>query len=278
MIVGEQEARTLIKPRPKSSHKGDYGSVLLIGGFYPYGGAIIMAALACVKTGAGLVTVATQSCNIPSLHSQLPEVMAFDSDDYKWLEKSIVQSDVIVIGPGLGVSESSRKILNQTMEKIQSHQSVIIDGSALTLLSEGAFPQTKAKNLVLTPHQKEWERLSGIAVSQQTKENTQTALKSFPKGTILVAKSSHTRIFQDLDEKEIIVGGPYQATGGMGDTLCGMIAGMLAQFKEASPLDKVSVGVYLHSAIAQELSKEAYVVLPTTISDEIPKEMARLSK
>lgn len=57
-----------------------------------------------------------------------------------------------------------------------------------------------------------------------------------------------------------------------------MIAGMLAQFKEASPLDKVSVGVYLHSAIAQELSKEAYVVLPTTISDEIPKEMARLSK
>lgn len=148
----------------------------------------------------------------------------------------------------------------------------------MTLLSEGAFPQTKAKNLVLTPHQKEWERLSGIAVSQQTKENTQTALKSFPKGTILVAKSSHTRIFQDLDEKEIIVGGPYQATGGMGDTLCGMIAGMLAQFKEASPLDKVSVGVYLHSAIAQELSKEAYVVLPTTISDEIPKEMARLSK
>lgn len=145
MIVGEQEARALIKPRPKSSHKGDYGSVLLIGGFYPYGGAIIMAALACVKTGAGLVTVATQSCNIPSLHSQLPEVMAFDSDDYKWLEKSIVQSDVIVIGPGLGVSESSRKILNQTMEKIQSHQSVILDGSALTLLSEGAFPQTKAK-------------------------------------------------------------------------------------------------------------------------------------
>ena len=70
--------KKVIIERPRSSHKGDYGRLLLIGGTYPYGGAIIMAALGAVKSGAGLVTVATDKENIPALHSHLPEAMAFD--------------------------------------------------------------------------------------------------------------------------------------------------------------------------------------------------------
>lgn len=68
--------KKVIIERPRSSHKGDYGRLLLIGGTYPYGGAIIMAALGAVRSGAGLVTVATDKENIPALHSHLPEAMA----------------------------------------------------------------------------------------------------------------------------------------------------------------------------------------------------------
>ena len=78
MKVDDDLARQVIKPRLRESHKGSYGRVLLVGGLYPYGGAIIMAAIACVNSGAGLVTVATDRDNITAPHAHLPEAMAFD--------------------------------------------------------------------------------------------------------------------------------------------------------------------------------------------------------
>ena len=78
MKVDDDLARQVITPRLRESHKGSYGRVLLVGGLYPYGGAIIMAAIACVNSGAGLVTVATDCENITALHAHLPEAMAFD--------------------------------------------------------------------------------------------------------------------------------------------------------------------------------------------------------
>lgn len=132
--------------------------------------------------------------------------------------------------------------------------------------------------IILTPHQKEWERLSGLAIDQQTVPNTQKVLQQFPQGTILVAKSSATKLYQDDKIYELTVGGPYQATGGMGDTLAGMIAAMAVQFKQVDLFDRVACAAYLHSAIADALAQEAYVVLPTAISQEIPKWMKTISE
>lgn len=99
----------------------------------------------------------------------------------------------------------------------------------------------------------------------------------FPKGTVLVAKSYQTKIYQDKKVGQIQVGGPYQATGGMGDTLAGMVAGFVAQFH--SPLfDIVASAVFLHSYIAERLSKETYVVLPTRISAELTRVMKEMSE
>ena len=91
----------MIIERPRSSHKGDYGRLLLIGGTYPYGGAIVMAALGAVRSGAGLVTVATDKENIPALHSHLPEAMAFDLDDKQLLDNSCRKLILSWSGPGL---------------------------------------------------------------------------------------------------------------------------------------------------------------------------------
>ena len=83
--VDQTLLQQVILSRQSDSYKGDYGRLLLIGGTYPYGGAIIMAALAAVHSGAGLVTVATDRENIPALHSQLPEAMAFAVTDQELL-------------------------------------------------------------------------------------------------------------------------------------------------------------------------------------------------
>ena len=91
----QELCRKVIQARPRNSHKRSYGRVLLIGGLYPYGGAIIMAALATVNSGAGLVTVATEKDNIPALYSHLPEAMAFSFDDQALLISSLENADLV---------------------------------------------------------------------------------------------------------------------------------------------------------------------------------------
>lgn len=275
MIITPRLLQKVIKPRPNDSHKGTFGHVLLIGGLYPYGGAIIMAALACVNGGAGLVTVATDCKNIGALHSHLPEAMAFDIDDREYLEEQLKKASVVLIGPGLGESQKAVSVFRYVLKHVNKEQFFIIDGSGLSILSHEKRLEIKARQLILTPHQKEWERLSHLAITQQNQENNSKALEYFPAKTILVAKSSHTSIYQGQKKAELRVGGPYQATGGMGDTLAGLIASFVAQFKGDS-FEVVASATFLHSFIAERLAKHSYVVLPTAISREIPQVMKEM--
>lgn len=167
MLINDVFASRVIQARQRMSHKGTFGRVLLIGGCYPYGGAIIMAALACVYSGAGLVTVATEKDNISSLHSQLPEAMAFDLYDVAFLKRQMEIADVVLIGSGLGETRQAREVFQVVLEGVQRHQTLIIDGSALNLLADIQRDQWQVGNLILTPHQKEWERLSGLAVDHK---------------------------------------------------------------------------------------------------------------
>ena len=269
--------KKVIIERPRSSHKGDYGRLLLIGGTYPYGGAIIMAALAAVHSGAGLVTVATDRENIPSLHSQLPEAMAFAVTDQELLAEQIAKVGVILLGPGLNANELGGHLVELVFERVQPHQVLILDGGAISLYTRLGLSLPPAQ-LVFTPHQKEWEAMSGLAIGDQGEEATRQSLSQLPPASILVQKGPQTKIWQQgqTDYYQLSVGGPYQATGGMGDTLAGMIAGFTGQFPQVSLYERVVVASHLHSAIADDLSKDAYVVLPTTISCEIPKWMRKI--
>ncbi|VJV75893.1 carbohydrate kinase [Streptococcus pneumoniae] len=273
-VINQTLLEKVIIERSRSSHKGDYGRLLLLGGTYPYGGAIIMAALAAVKSGAGLVTVGTDRENIPALHSHLPEPMAFSLQDQQLLKEQLEKAEVILLGPGLGDNDFGEDLVKQVFAGLKQNQILIVDGGALTILARTSlsFPSSQ---LILTPHQKEWEKLSGITIEKQKEDATASVLTSFPQGTILVEKGPATRIWEvgQSDYYQLQVGGPYQATGGMGDTLAGMIAGFVGQFRQASLYERVAVATHLHSAIAQELSQENYVVLPTEISRYLPKIM-----
>ena len=278
-VIDQTLLKKVIIDRSRSSHKGDYGRLLLIGGTYPYRGAIIMAAIGAVRSGAGLVTVATDKENISALHSHLLEAMAFDLGDKQLLEQQLQKASVVLVGSGLVDDERGEELLQIVFHHSNQDQTLILDGGALSILAKVEMKFPKAQ-LVLTPHQREWQVLSGLDLTSQGTEETGETLKRFPSETILVQKGPGTRIWQagQADCYQLSVGGPYQATGGMGDTLAGMIAGFAGQFPRASLYERVTVAPYLHSAIAQELAEDNFVVLPTTISQHIPAFMKKIQK
>ena len=120
-----------------------------------------MAALGAVKSGAGLVTVATDEENIPALHSHLPEAMAFDLDDKQLLEQQLQKANIVLVGPGLVDDERGEELLQIVFHHSNQDQTLILDGGALSILAKAEMNFPKA-HLVLTPHQREWQVLSGL--------------------------------------------------------------------------------------------------------------------
>ena len=131
----EQILQNVITTRPQESFKGTFGKVLLVGGNHQFGGAIIMAATAAVNAGAGLVTVACDLVNRTALHARLPEAMVIDFSNQAALLEMLNGVDTIVVGPGLGEEEQSLAVLKTVFANTKPTQTVVIDGSAITLMA-----------------------------------------------------------------------------------------------------------------------------------------------
>ena len=263
---------TLVK-RTENSYKGTYGKVLIVGGNEDMGGAAILTASAAVYSGAGLVTVATAKANHVSLHARLPEAMVIDSADTEKVADQVKNVDVIVIGPGLGLSNDALTILTTVFSAVTPEQYLIIDVSAITLMVKRGVPYPQT-HTVYTPHAGEWKKLSGLSKDEQNdKEN---ALHQQEIGGTIVLKSNRTKVYFEDSIWKNTVGNPAMATGGMGDTLAGMIAGFVAQFEDKEKA--VLAAVFLHSKIGDLLAEKQYVTLPTHIIEQIPFMMKRYSQ
>lgn len=274
--IDEDVLKKVIKIRPSNSYKGKFGRILLIGGSENYGGAIIMATEGAINAGAGLTAVATHSINLASLHARDPEAMFIDWQD-KNLGSLIEKMDVIVCGPGLGNGRIATKIMLLLKNHVNSKQTIVLDASALDLISQqkDLLPKN-AGHLVFTPHQMEWQRLSQIRIPFQKDAANLTALKALvPNGNAtLVLKSNHTHIYDEQGNIFVNpIGNPGMATGGMGDTLAGIIGGFIAQFGYSS--ESVQAAVYLHSLAGDELYQDHYLVKPTKLSALLPKLMKK---
>ncbi|WP_027106901.1 NAD(P)H-hydrate dehydratase [Ligilactobacillus ceti] len=278
MILTTQCLTNVIKKRPTNSHKGTFGRVLLIGGSLQYGGAILLATKAAVRAGAGLVTCATDLINRTALNTTLPEAMFINYLDFSALKQQLSQADVVVIGPGLGLSAEAFNIFKITCQQINSQATLVIDGSALTFVAQApSCLQTCAtQKIILTPHLKEWERITNLSLNQQSIINNQKAQQKL-SATVVLKGATTTIYYLDGHTATINIGGPYMATGGTGDTLTGIIAAFLAQFKEPNPKEVLAAAVFLHSYIPQQLSQHNYVVLPSEISNHLPNIMQKFS-
>ncbi|WP_438450322.1 NAD(P)H-hydrate dehydratase [Lactobacillus kitasatonis] len=277
--ITEAILKKVITKRSSETHKGDYGRILLIGGSENYGGAIIMSTSGAVNSGAGLTAVATHPVNLTALHARLPEAMFIDWRDAK-LANLIKNMDVVVCGPGLGMSDLAKQIMVILRRCTSEKQTVVLDASALDLISEDkSLLPTNAGHLILTPHQMEWQRLSQIRIPFQTDSANIDALNQLipDSNAALVLKSTHTHVYDGKGQVFVNpLGNPGMATGGMGDTLAGIIGGFVAQF--GPNIDTILAAVYIHSMAGDLINKDNYVVKPTEVSKVLPKLMKKYSE
>jgi len=263
----EKDIISLMPGRPKYSHKGTYGHVLLIAGSKGKTGAALMAAKACLRTGAGLVTIGVPESLVSSLQSRVTEEMLLPLPDkgngtlsiksasviLSFLKK---RANVLAIGPGLSVDDEISELIGRLI--IKAHTPTVIDADGLNAIAGRMSMLHKCKApVVLTPHVGEMARLLrgpvvrgqgsekervaeiekdriGVALSFSRKTGTYLVLKGVP--TVIAAPDGNAFINQ--------TGNPGMATAGTGDVLTGMISSFLAQ--RITPQNASVLGVYLH--------------------------------
>ena len=233
----------LATPRARSSHKGDFGHVLVVGGDAGMPGAPRLAAEAAARCGAGLVSVATCAANVPGLNSGRPELMVHAVQQASELQPLLRRASVVVIGPGLGQSHWSRQLFERVLDTTLP---LVVDADALNLL---AHEPRARHNWILTPHPGEAARLLGTDTSA-VQQDRFVALESLREqyGGVVILKGADTLIGDGQLPAVCAAGNPGMASGGMGDVLSGVLGALLAQGLE--PGATARAGVCLHARAA----------------------------
>nr|WP_298723893.1 NAD(P)H-hydrate dehydratase [uncultured Steroidobacter sp.] len=223
--IDEDFVAQLLPRRRRTAHKGQQGSVLVIGGGIGMAGAARMAGEAALRAGAGLVTVACWPENVASITASRPELMCRGVEGASDLTSMIERADVLAIGPGLGQSDWSRALLEITLE---SDKPTVIDADALNLLAHA--PRANSK-WILTPHPGEAGRLLGISTAEVQSNRLQSAREIANKfgGTVVLKGAGTLVVTGDSLPYICDQGNPGMASPGMGDVLTGVITGIAAQ-------------------------------------------------
>ena len=260
--VEETDIASLIPFRDKFAHKGNFGHALLIAGSSGKTGAAVLAAKACLRSGAGLLTVHIPACGEIVLQTAIPEAMIEVDEDRDFITNLgfITKYNAIGIGPGIGCNEKTAEVLFRLFENAK--QPMILDADAINLLAQNEqLQRALPADSILTPHPGEFDRLAGI--SENAYERLEKAcqwavrLKSY-----IVLKGSNTAICTP-DKKCYFnpTGNPGMATAGSGDVLTGIVLGLLAQ--SYSPLNASLTGIFLHGLAgdiaANEKSQESLI-------------------
>lgn len=250
-------ARHLI-PRKPNAHKGHHGHVLLIGGNHGMAGAILLAARAALRSGAGLVTVATRAEHAVALTAAQPELMCRGVETQMELSPLLEHANAVVIGPGLGQDVWARELLGRVL---QSRLPLVLDADALNLLSEEPL---RSDRWVLTPHPGEAARLLGVSTAEIQSDRCAAVVQLHQRyGGVVVLKGAGTWVRGEQTQL-CSYGNPGMAVGGMGDVLAGVVAAFIGQ--GLAPEPAAAVGVLAHALTADQAAKAGQRgLLPTDV-------------
>jgi len=238
-------------PRPRDAHKGHFGHALCVGGDHGYGGALALCTEAAHRVGAGLVSAATRVEHVPILLTRRPETMVRAVDDGHALNPLLDKATVVAIGPGLGGSEWSTSLLQAAM---QAGRPRVLDADALNILARSdAEP---LRDAVLTPHPGEAARLLGTTTDAIARDRLRHARQLAARFDCAVVLKGAGTVVAAPGQVPILIdaGNPGMATGGMGDVLTGVIAGLIAQ--GAAPFDAAACGALLHAVAADRAARD----------------------
>ncbi|MBK1719402.1 NAD(P)H-hydrate dehydratase [Thiocystis violacea] len=237
------QQRRSLPPRSRIAHKGDFGHLLVIGGAPGLSGAVRLAGEAALRSGAGLVTIATHPRHADWLNLGRPELMVTGVERAEDLDPLLERADVVAIGPGLGRSDWGRAL----WERVRALSiPLVVDADALNLLAETAC---LGADWILTPHPGEAARLLGVTTAEVERDRLEAARLLCERfGGVVVLKGSGTLVWGSSHRPPAVCGdgNPGMATAGAGDVLTGVIAALRGQGLEAE--EAACAGVSLHAA------------------------------
>lgn len=264
--------------RKARSHKGTYGKVLCVAGSVDMAGAAYLCAYGAYRAGAGLVRILTPKENQIILQSLLPEAVLTTFEREKpaedTLREALSWADVAAVGPGLGKESWAGSFVKMVLEEFQ--RPLVVDADGLNHLSaQPELLDVHTGPLILTPHVGEFSRLTGQAVGEIAEDIPgQAGRYAAEKGCICVLKDAPTAVGSPDGRIWInTTGNSGMSTGGSGDVLTGIIAGLLGQ--GTKPLDAALLGVWLHGR-AGDLAAEkegAYGLLARHLAEYLPEAM-----
>jgi len=242
-LLDFKSVQGLIPTRARTSHKGNHGRLFTVGGQQGAGGAILLATEAALRSGAGLVCVATHERHLTALLTRIPESMYCDWNDVDQVKSRLDWASVILIGPGLGTALQEAEVFARVLKR---EVPKVFDADGLNLLAQSP---TIDHNRILTPHPGEAARLLSCTVPN-IERNRYLAARSLSNkyGGVVVLKGAGTLIDDGDSTFVCSAGNPGMAVGGMGDVLSGVIASLLVQGLNAR--DAALLGTMLHSSAA----------------------------
>ncbi len=230
-----------LPPRPPSSHKGENGHVLLIGGAPGMSGAVRLAGEAALRTGAGLVTVATHPAHASFLNSGRWELMVRGISGENALAPLLAKADVLALGPGMGLDEWGDALWSRVTSESKP---LVVDADGLNRLAKSPLCRD---DWVLTPHPAEAGRLLGVSAAEVQLDRFAAVREiSGRYGGVCVLKGAGTLVQAREEVTVCAAGNPGMATAGMGDVLTGIIAALMAQ--GLPPAEAAREGVCLHAS------------------------------
>ncbi|MBQ7419458.1 MAG: NAD(P)H-hydrate dehydratase [Prevotella sp.] len=261
-VLEEAQVRNMLLKRDPFAHKGQMGHALLIAGSYGMAGAAILATRACLRAGVGKVTVHTPKKNREILQMAVPEaVLQFDPEETIFSEAVETEDfNAVGIGPGLGQSETTAVPLIAQLRRTTCP--LVADADALNILANHrAWLQQLPKNIILTPHAKEFDRMEGHSADSYERLTKARHLAERLQGFVIL-KGRYTAIC--LPDGHVVfnpTGNAGMATAGSGDVLTGIITALLARGYKTP--DACILGVYLHGLAgdlaARELGEESLI-------------------
>jgi NAD(P)H-hydrate epimerase len=254
-----------LPPRPADSHKGMFGSILIIGGARGMAGAAGLAGAAALRSGAGLVRIAAPAEVQPTVASFEPSYMTYplpcDADGLiAWpesravIERLLEPADVLAVGPGLGQSNGLRSLVRWLLEAAE--QPTVLDADGLNALAgQTELLERLRRPLIVTPHPGEFSRLTGhpTAELQADRIGCATEFAAARAHLVVVLKGQNTVV---TDGKRVYIntsGNPGMATAGAGDVLTGAIAALLGQ--KLPPFEAAQLGVFAHG-LAGDIARD----------------------
>ena len=275
-FVGPGDVSLAVKARSPDAHKGNFGRLIVIGGSNVFSGAPALAAMAALRTGVDVVTVAAPQKTALAISSMSPALITIKlkgkqlrPSNIPRLKEHLESASAVVLGPGLGMHDETKEAVKEIVEMLEE------TGTPLLLDADGlkAFAEFKRKvkcPLVLTPHAREYEILAGTKLPQNTKERVEDVQRMARNlGATILLKGPVDVVSDETSVKFNFTGNPGMTVGGTGDVLSGIVGGLLAMGVDA--FRAAVAGAFVNGASGDFVAVEkGYHMIPSDLLEWIP--------